>query len=693
MSFLEIALRNARRGFRVMPIKGKTAFLKDWPTVATAEETHIREWAKQFPNHNCGVAGGLDLVILDSDRVSRLKELSGERAAEWFNTYSVTSGRPDRAHFYYRMTDDVRDFGNKRWSEAGIDGNVFEVKVRGGQVTAEGSTHPDTGAVYTVTQDVPLLTFPAGLMELIRDCYAKTNPTGKREWTLPVHDGEGRDDFFIQQAGKLRNAGASEDIIRMQLEEWNANPAIMADPKSEADLERIARSAARYDVPEPEPPKPFIGSPKVAPPEQAQPQRNRPVYPIEVWDGTAAGEFGKLCANDNNIPRKFYVESFLCCLGAVVGDRITCPVDGALPRSYTVIIAPKGKGKGSSIRRAVRFFSQTWNGTHSPATHGPLSSVTHGLLQGTQDFIWKPQGIGARNASASSAPGMIGLTRELKKTQESTPQLGWGGTLPRILSVHEEFKTFLSTLFIEGGTGTGMDGVICQLWDDVSFAAPGTDKRLAVYGEMQFSLLAGVTEEDWFDLLSRGNAVGGGLMSRFNLIGTEGGFQNVSRMTPPDFSNLQETFLPRVRLLADAGCKIQSTEAADRVISEWADNLPEGSERMNVHAWRNALRLAWLRREDVISEKTAADAVLLGQYQLDSHEYYRTKKLDTPNARVQDKILRALQMKGALSKRHLQQATHAHRDGTELWNRALSGLVQDGRVGKRDDGVHYLAAE
>ena len=182
--------------------------------------------------------------------------------------------------------------------------------------------------------------------------------------------------------------------------------------------------------------------------------------------------------------------------------------------------------------------------------------------------------------------------------------------------MHEEFKTFLSTLFIEGGTGTGMDGVICQLWDDVSFAAPGTDKRLAVYGEMQFSLLAGVTEEDWFDLLSRGNAVGGGLMSRFNLIGTEGGFQNVSRMTPPDFTGLQETFLPRVRLLADAGCKIQSTEAADRVISEWADNLPEGSERMNVHAWRNALRLAWLRREEAISEQTARDAVLLGQYQL-----------------------------------------------------------------------------
>jgi hypothetical protein len=466
----------------------------------------------------------------------------------------------------------------------------------------------------------------------------------------------------------------------------------MADPKSEVDLDRIAKSAARYDVPAPGP-KVVIGGLQSKPEEAAQPQRKRPIYPVEVWDGTAAGEFGKRCAHDNNIPRKFYVEAFLCCLGAVVGDRITCPVDGALPRSYTVIIAPKGKGKGSSIRRAVHFFSKTWNGSCGAAAHGVVVSATPGLLQGVQDFIWKPQGIGARNASASSAPGMIRLTQELKKTQETSPNLCWGGTLPRILSVHEEFKTFLSTLFIEGGTGTGMDGVICQLWDDVSFAAPGTDKRMAVYGEMMFSLLAGVTEEDWFDLLSRGNAVGGGLMSRFNLIGTEGGFQNVSRMTPPDLTSLQETFLPRVRLLADAGCKIHYTEGADRVLSEWTDNLPEGSERMNVHAWRNALRLAWLRREDAISEKTAHDAVLLGEYQLASHEYYRTKKLDTPNARVQDKILRALAMKGPLPKRDLQRFTHAHRDGTELWNRALGGLIQDGRVGKRDDGTCYLAAE
>jgi hypothetical protein len=33
MSFLEIALRNASRGFRVMPIKGKNAFLPNWTDI------------------------------------------------------------------------------------------------------------------------------------------------------------------------------------------------------------------------------------------------------------------------------------------------------------------------------------------------------------------------------------------------------------------------------------------------------------------------------------------------------------------------------------------------------------------------------------------------------------------------------------------------------------------------------------
>ena len=133
--------------------------------------------------------------------------------------------------------------------------------------------------------------------------------------------------------------------------------------------------------------------------------------------------------------------------------------------------------------------------------------------------------------------------------------------------------------------------------------------------------------------------------------------------------------------------RILPTDGADKVISEWQDTLPEGSERMNVHTWRSALLLAWLRHEEAISTKTAEDAVRVGQYQVDSHDYYRTKAADTANARVQGKIMRALTMRGPLPKRQLQQITHAQRDGTDLWGRALDGLIKDRAVGKREDGT------
>ena len=142
---------------------------------------------------------------------------------------------------------------------------------------------------------------------------------------------------------------------------------------------------------------------------------------------------------------------------------------------------------------------------------------------------------------------MARLTKGLESTIKTTTHLTWGNTLPRILSVHEEMKTFLSALFIEGGVGSGLEGVVCQLWDDMTFNGTATGTREAAYGEMMFSLLAGVTEEDWFDILSRGNAVGGGLMSRLNIIGTEGNYENVSRLNQPDFTALQEAFLPCVR--------------------------------------------------------------------------------------------------------------------------------------------------
>jgi len=287
------------------------------------------------------------------------------------------------------------EFGNRKLKEPGIDANVFEIKTQGAQVTAEGSTHPDTGGVYKVTQDLPLIPFPPGLMALILELYGKANPGGKRQWNLPVHDGEGRDDFLIQQAGKLRHAGASETVILAHLEEINEDPQIMADPKSNDDLKRIARSAGRYDVPPPEP-MVFIAEPK-APMTSAE-ETPHPVYPDEVWDGTLYGDFADIVSRDNFIPKKFASESFRILTGAIVGDQLTCGIAGGRMRDYLTVIGLRqsGKSKRASITGLRR---QPWGSVFPIHVHRKgLSRISYAA---SPQSVAAPESIeGIGNAAA-----------------------------------------------------------------------------------------------------------------------------------------------------------------------------------------------------------------------------------------------------------------------------------------------------
>lgn len=238
--FLEIALRNAARGFRVIPLRGKEAFLKGWPALATTDTARIEKWSEDFSDYNCGVAGGSDVVILDSDRVSRLKELCGNNWNEWFNTYSVSSGRPDRAHFYFLATPEILEFGNRKHAEPGIAGNVFEIKGKGAQVTAEGSVHPDTGGVYRITQDLPLIPFPLGLLALLREISGKDNSQRERVPREKIGEG-GRHDALVREAGAIQAVTEMDkDILIAHLQKFNEE--WLDPPVSDDEVRAVAMS-------------------------------------------------------------------------------------------------------------------------------------------------------------------------------------------------------------------------------------------------------------------------------------------------------------------------------------------------------------------------------------------------------------------------------------------------------------------
>jgi hypothetical protein len=696
---------------------------------ASNDEATILRWWKAKPDANVAIAcGASNLTVTDCDHglTTEAEARAWIKQSNLPETYAVHTGRRVMRDGSGRPEYGVQLYYSKAIPGSGtfdIHGASGDIQSIGDYVMAAGSIHPDSGEAYEALIDAPVVPVPDWIEKLApvkhaSDAAATVSNAEADAWKtwlleyadhnkIPLRDYEKRapNGWWLgikcpweHRSGDGEDSSTVLGILDGKVAFECSHGTCKASKRDTALFKaEMVRLHGEYSVPEPgADPLVVFGRSKVELVPATLPERTRPVYPISAWDGTAVGAFAKLCGGDNNVPLKMYAEAFRCVLGAVVGDRISCPtVEGVLPRTYTILVAPKGKGKGTAIRRAVQFFSRPcdgWSNTSSGGGGGVRVSFSDPLLSGKHDFMWKPKGIGAYSAAASSVPGMARLIKEPDATAKNKPQFTWGGTLPRVLSVHEEMKTFLSALFIEGGVGSGLEGVVCQLWDDVTFNGTATGTREALYGEMMFSMLCGVTEQDWFDLLSHGNAVGSGLLSRFNIIGTEGGFDNVSKMKPPDFAPLQETFLRRIMQLEDAQVRVVPSEGADHIISEWADNLPDGSERMNIHAWRSALLIAWLRHEDTISEKTAEDAVKLGQYQIASHEYYRPNSADTANARVQAKILRVLEMKGTVSRRELERATHKDRDGTELWNRALNGLIQDRTVGKREDGAYYLAS-
>jgi hypothetical protein len=639
-TFLEIALPLAERGFRVFPLvpKNKMPVKLSWGDhfdMATTDIPQLEQWDRDVPRANVGLSPDENFCFLETDDEVALREACADLTPEIWDTARV-SARDNRCYYILRQTMRTRKAGNMTVTRAGQE-NLFEFKQFRVYVVGPGSIHPKTGKPYGVEwRTIPAM--PDMLLNRLCELYGAPKATDSHKMDaetirqtalldkfLLTYEVATTGDWFPKGQQWYRpivcpwlaehensNQGTSTCIVytegggygfdckhRCAAKTWKEFRAEVQGRFPDRKFTFVEPSfSGVVSIGSSQPAKVTVPTPEEAPARE----RKRPVYPIAIWDGTAAGEFAKICTHDNNIPRKFFVEAWTCILGAVVGDRLTSTTLGGIPRSYTFLITKAGYGKGTVIRRCTGFWKAGW--VSSSTTAAP------GFLRGEPDFSWKPTGIGARNASASSGPGMTRLILDNKKTPV---HLSWHGTIPRIISVHEETKTFLSALFIEGGTGTNLDGVVCSLWDDVEFAAPGTGTRQAVYGEMQFSMLCAITEGDWFDLLSKGDVVGGGLMSRLNLIGSLGEYDRVSDIKKDiEFSELQKQILPRIERLADAPCILAPTEGARRVMADWHLSLPEDAVRANVRAWRSALVLSFLRREDNISEKTAIDATLLG---------------------------------------------------------------------------------
>ena len=163
-----IASRAVSRGFIVHPLypSRKNPILKEWQRLATADTEQIAQWAKEYPQANCGaVAKSEAHVFLDEDDVSRLHALYKERTGEEYPRSYATESRPRHRQSAWLQTEKSRTLGNI--VQADILDKMISVRQNNEFVLVAGSIHPDTKLPYRVVDDSPIVPMPDTLADFI----------------------------------------------------------------------------------------------------------------------------------------------------------------------------------------------------------------------------------------------------------------------------------------------------------------------------------------------------------------------------------------------------------------------------------------------------------------------------------------------------------------------------------------------
>lgn len=229
MSLLDSALAYARKGRKVFPLKprDKTPLAGGHGVLdATTDEAQITQWWTTNPAANIGLATGVanGIIVVDED------PRNGGSADDFPDTLVVSTG--GGRHFYYSIDRAIRGTVIR----PGID-----LKADGGYVVAPPSIHPN-GNTYAIIHQRPMAPFPENLFQKAPpDLQAATGGPDKES----VPQGT-RNSFLASLGGSMRAKGCSYETIHAALQAENT--ARCSPPLSFVEVERIAKSAARYST-------------------------------------------------------------------------------------------------------------------------------------------------------------------------------------------------------------------------------------------------------------------------------------------------------------------------------------------------------------------------------------------------------------------------------------------------------------
>jgi len=683
----ESAVAALEKGFSIFPLAPKSKIPRAGSSGhkdASSSKAPIDMWWGEIPDANIGVAcGASKLIVLDFDSGAAPAELNLPK------TYTVKSAKG--FHYYYWGTLPT----TKMYDQAGQ--LLGDVKSEGGYVLGAGSIHPD-GPVYTVVDDSPVAEAPLDIIaKLTAKSSAPKAPTAVGE-PIPL----GMHDITLTAiAGKLRQDGLEYDEILAVLIRTCEQQCVGYGSDYVQMCEKIVQSVCKY-------PKGYAGPTVLIGgklPGQAvvQPKQTReevevvpdsvlnnpkPVskslaqYPLWAWNGTLYEEFAELCCKDNHIPHEFAIESIKTVIGAVCGHRIQPHGfnDQQPSRFYTILVGPGGGGKSSATKWAINLFIGT------------------GLLcESSQSGAFV--NIGCAKAAFASDSGM---------------QKNGFAKHSRILQVYDEVTSVIEKFSITGSGGSFLNSnnELYEYTPTVTSMLTKESKDSSPVREVHNSILGCTTPLRWQNAFKKTNTDNSGFFQRLNIIANQNK-KRVAELLTPDFNDIRERFIRKIQALEFQKAVMYKNEEAVALFESWYKSKATEWEglglteditgRIQVLVQRNACHLAWLMSgADVVPDAEKAKepikvfcdedimrrAIAIAEYEVKIRQLHKPIEADNPYALVENAIERFfVENEGQpVSRRKLYRLLNASRHGSQIFDKCVSNLIQEGlmKIGDRE---------
>jgi len=215
------------RGWKIIPLNGKTPIIQDWPNRATADLEVIRSWWRANPKANVGILCGQKsgLVVIDIDPRNGGEDSFNALLSEFGPippTPKVLTGGGGM-HLYFRYPSGYSIAKSK--PRPGVD-----IQSNGSQVVAPPSIHPTTGKRYSWVDSyrpdqIPLTDLPLAWIEFLTVKKENTKPsTSSFEWRelVKIGIGEGgRNDAIARLAGHLLSRRVDPYVTLELVRCWN----------------------------------------------------------------------------------------------------------------------------------------------------------------------------------------------------------------------------------------------------------------------------------------------------------------------------------------------------------------------------------------------------------------------------------------------------------------------------------------